>query len=214
MFSGVQAPPSCVNRTLCLWHFFWNTVAWFCLCVNFETGSKFTTQRQTANLRVPYYVKADFSTTFKGSLRRLEQQVEEDHISNLKSNCLHEKSYSKCLVLTHFCQWSTWLFIFNNSSSVGYMHTRIRCRLVILITSSCIKPCPAPASYLILTVITYSQIFLDHPVVPTAHFHFRTRTFDRSSFLLSIGPCHCRRLWSLTFLIIRHIYGSRWPSFM
>lgn len=58
-----------------------------------RSNHKFATQRQTANLRIPYYVKADFATSFKGSLRRLEQQVEEDHIGNLKSNCLHEKSY-------------------------------------------------------------------------------------------------------------------------
>jgi Domain of unknown function (DUF1977) len=54
---------------------------------------KYSTLRHTANLQIPYYVKPDFSTTFKGSLRRLEQQVEEEHISSLKSNCLHEKSY-------------------------------------------------------------------------------------------------------------------------
>lgn len=64
---------------------------------------KFSTQRLTANLRIPYYVKADFSTSFKGSLRRLEQQVEEDHVANLKSNCLHEKSYSKYLHFHQLC---------------------------------------------------------------------------------------------------------------
>jgi DnaJ family protein B protein 12 len=61
-------------------------------------SNKFTARRVTSNLRVPYYVKPDFSTTFKGSLQRLEQQVEEDHINNLKSNCLNEKSYRESIL--------------------------------------------------------------------------------------------------------------------
>jgi len=61
--------------------------------------SKFNVQRVTANLKVAYYVKSDFSTSFKGSLQHLEQQIEEDHVSYLKANCLNEKSYREFLIL-------------------------------------------------------------------------------------------------------------------
>lgn len=54
-------------------------------------------QRKTLNLNVPYYVKIDFATTYKGDLRKLERQIEEDHIANLRSNCYKERSYSKPL---------------------------------------------------------------------------------------------------------------------
>jgi len=51
---------------------------------------------------VEYYVKPDFSTSFKGSLQLLEQQVEEDHVYQLKANCLNEKSYRELFLLVYF----------------------------------------------------------------------------------------------------------------
>jgi len=59
-------------------------------------------QRVTANLKVTYYVKSDFSTSFKGSLQHLEQQIEEDHIGHLKASCLNEKSYRKLWILSQY----------------------------------------------------------------------------------------------------------------
>jgi len=67
-------------------------------------------QRKTLNLNVPYYVKIDFATTYKGDLRKLERQIEEDHIANLRSNCYKERSYSKPLFgfLWHWFRWKSW----------------------------------------------------------------------------------------------------------
>jgi len=56
-------------------------------------------QRSTANLKVAYYVKSDFSTSFQGSLQHLEQQVEEDYVNHLKANCLNEKSYRRWTIV-------------------------------------------------------------------------------------------------------------------
>ena len=51
--------------------------------------------RTTHNLKIQYYVKQDFSSNFAGDLRRIERQVEEEYVSNLRTNCWKERSYSK-----------------------------------------------------------------------------------------------------------------------
>ena len=58
-------------------------------------SSSFNYERKTQNLHVPYFVKQNFNTEYKGNLRRLEQQVEDDYLSNLRSNCFRERSYSE-----------------------------------------------------------------------------------------------------------------------
>jgi DnaJ family protein B protein 12 len=63
-----------------------------------EPTQKYSTSRETQNLRVPYFVKADFHTEYKGSLRRLEQQVEEEYLSSLRANCFRERSYKENLL--------------------------------------------------------------------------------------------------------------------
>lgn len=63
-----------------------------------QTNSKFNVRRVTANLKVTYYVKSDFTSSFQGSLQHLEQQVEEDHVNHLKANCLNEKSYRESVL--------------------------------------------------------------------------------------------------------------------
>jgi len=69
-------------------------INWLC-----KFCSKFNVQRVTANLKVAYYVKSDFTSSFQGSLQHLEQQVEEDHVNHLKANCLNEKSYRELLII-------------------------------------------------------------------------------------------------------------------
>ncbi len=51
-------------------------------------------ERYTSDLRVPYFVKSDFLKQYKGSIHRVEQQVEEDYISNLRMGCYRERSQS------------------------------------------------------------------------------------------------------------------------
>ncbi|CAG0915962.1 unnamed protein product [Notodromas monacha] len=59
--------------------------------------SKYSTEKVTANLKFPYYVKSDFEETYKGSIRTLERNVEEDYISTLRHNCYKERNYSQFL---------------------------------------------------------------------------------------------------------------------
>lgn len=63
---------------------------------------KYNTERTTSNLRVNYYVKSDFKVDFKGDLRRIERNVEEEYISNLRQNCWRERSYSKFFIHVHY----------------------------------------------------------------------------------------------------------------
>ncbi|XP_060586084.1 dnaJ homolog subfamily B member 12-like isoform X1 [Ruditapes philippinarum] len=56
---------------------------------------KYSAQRKTQHLHIPYYVKQDFTSNFAGDLRRIERQVEEEFISNLRQNCWRERSYKE-----------------------------------------------------------------------------------------------------------------------
>jgi len=60
-------------------------------------------KRETVNLKIAYFVKPDFSNTFRGDLRKLEMQVEDDYITHLRQSCYRERSYSKQLLQTVFC---------------------------------------------------------------------------------------------------------------
>ncbi|XP_045597887.1 dnaJ homolog subfamily B member 12 isoform X2 [Procambarus clarkii] len=60
--------------------------------------SKYSVQRSTTNLGVSYYVKPDFSTEYQGSIRRLEQHVEEDYVSTLRNACFKEKNYKENMI--------------------------------------------------------------------------------------------------------------------
>lgn len=57
--------------------------------------SKYSVQRQTQEMKVPYYVKENFHSEYQGSLRRLEISVEEEFVNNLRHACYREKNYSK-----------------------------------------------------------------------------------------------------------------------
>lgn len=51
-----------------------------------------TVKRQTENLRVDYYVTRDFKSEYKGSaLQKIEKNVEEDYVSNVRNNCWKER---------------------------------------------------------------------------------------------------------------------------
>lgn len=63
-----------------------------------QPSKKYSIQRTTTNLRVPYYVKETFHKEFSGSLRRLEAGIEEDYLQNLRQSCFREKSYKENLL--------------------------------------------------------------------------------------------------------------------
>uniref|UniRef100_A0A1I7UCX5 J domain-containing protein n=1 Tax=Caenorhabditis tropicalis TaxID=1561998 RepID=A0A1I7UCX5_9PELO len=54
--------------------------------------SKFSIKRITADLRVPYFVRSDFESSYRGRIRQVEQQVEDDYIQNLRMNCYKEQN--------------------------------------------------------------------------------------------------------------------------
>jgi len=60
-----------------------------------QRTDRYAYHRKTEHLHVPYFVKSDFHQEYKGSLRRLEQHVEDDYVSNLRSNCFKERSYKE-----------------------------------------------------------------------------------------------------------------------
>ncbi|XP_030626820.1 dnaJ homolog subfamily B member 12a [Chanos chanos] len=58
-----------------------------------------TNRRQTANLKVPYYVGDRFLEEYTGmDLKNVERSVEEDYISNLRNNCWKEKQQKEGLL--------------------------------------------------------------------------------------------------------------------
>jgi DnaJ homolog subfamily B member 12 len=56
---------------------------------------KYSYERKTNNLEVPYYVRENFERDYKGSIHRIESQVEDDYLSNLRASCFRERNYSK-----------------------------------------------------------------------------------------------------------------------
>lgn len=63
-----------------------------------QRESKYTMKRETVNLKIAYFVKPDFSNTFRGDLRKLEMQVEDDYITHLRQSCYRERSYRETLL--------------------------------------------------------------------------------------------------------------------
>lgn len=63
-----------------------------------HSNAKYSVQRTTQGLKVPYYVKENFHTEYQGSLRRLEISVEEEYLNNLRHACFREKSYRDTLM--------------------------------------------------------------------------------------------------------------------
>lgn len=62
--------------------------------------STYYLQRFTKDLRVPYYVKPDFEKNYGNNLRQVEQRVEDDYLTLLRSNCYREKNHRESLLWT------------------------------------------------------------------------------------------------------------------
>lgn len=56
-----------------------------------QQDSKYTESRVTEKYAITYFVKP----TFDGSIQKLERQVEEEYINNLKNNCYRERSHKE-----------------------------------------------------------------------------------------------------------------------
>uniref|UniRef100_A0A8D8Y1Z5 DnaJ homolog subfamily B member 12 n=1 Tax=Cacopsylla melanoneura TaxID=428564 RepID=A0A8D8Y1Z5_9HEMI len=59
---------------------------------NLQPSTKYPVPRATQKLNVPYYVKESFGSEYQGSLHRLELNVEEDYINQLRNMCYREKN--------------------------------------------------------------------------------------------------------------------------
>lgn len=46
-------------------------------------------------MQVVYFVKPDFLKNYQGNVQRVEKQVEEEFVNNLRANCFRERSHSK-----------------------------------------------------------------------------------------------------------------------
>ena len=56
-------------------------------------------RRTTNDHHVAFFVKTDFKFETAGELNKIERQVEEDLLIELRQNCFREKSYSELLLL-------------------------------------------------------------------------------------------------------------------
>lgn len=60
------------------------------------SGSGQTIKMRTENLGVVYYVNKDFKNEYKGMLlQKVEKNVEEDYVTNIRNNCWKERQQSK-----------------------------------------------------------------------------------------------------------------------
>ena len=59
---------------------------------------KYSLEKHTTALRVPYYVKENFNEYYDGNLRRLEANIEEEYVGMLRHNCYRERSQRESLL--------------------------------------------------------------------------------------------------------------------
>ncbi|XP_064633473.1 dnaJ homolog subfamily B member 14-like isoform X2 [Lineus longissimus] len=57
-----------------------------------HSSTKYTNERKTANLGIKYFVKQDFNTYYKGSINKVEREVEHEYIQNMREHCYRERS--------------------------------------------------------------------------------------------------------------------------
>jgi len=62
-----------------------------------RTG-KYLYERKTTHIEVPYFVRENFERDYKGSIRRIEAQVEEEYVSNLRGACFRERNYKESMI--------------------------------------------------------------------------------------------------------------------
>lgn len=61
-------------------------------------NGKYNSERQTRELKVSYYVKPDFDKQYGGGVYRIEQQVEEEYVNNLRANCWRERNNKETML--------------------------------------------------------------------------------------------------------------------
>lgn len=82
---------------------------------------KYMYERKTTHIEVQYYVKENFERDYKGNIRRIEANVEEEFITNLRSACFRERNYSKLCLCSRQCltnSFSYFLFVLAEESMI------------------------------------------------------------------------------------------------
>ena len=69
----------------------------FNIFFNFN-NRKYTLEKHTVSLKVPYYVKENFNENYDGNIRRLEANIEEEYVGMLRHNCYRERSQRESLL--------------------------------------------------------------------------------------------------------------------
>lgn len=64
----------------------------------FQKSGKYSLEKHTTALKVPYYVKENFNEYYDGNLRRLEANIEEEYVGMLRHNCYRERSQRESLL--------------------------------------------------------------------------------------------------------------------
>lgn len=65
---------------------------------SFTKNGKYTLEKHTVSLKVPYYVKENFNENYDGNIRRLEANIEEEYVGMLRHNCYRERSQRESLL--------------------------------------------------------------------------------------------------------------------
>ena len=76
---------------------------------------KYIYERKTHNLEVPFFVKEHFERDYKGSIKRIESQVEDDYVSTLRTSCFRERNYSMSNSITIFLFFQKLFLNFQNN---------------------------------------------------------------------------------------------------
>ncbi|KAH1010819.1 hypothetical protein HUJ05_005062 [Dendroctonus ponderosae] len=61
-------------------------------------NTKYTELRKTNELQIPYYVKPSFHDDYPGSLKRLEQLVQEDFVQSMRLQCTKETKFRETMI--------------------------------------------------------------------------------------------------------------------
>lgn len=60
--------------------------------------TKYYYEQRTRNMEIPYYVKENFLTDYKGKIPKIEAQVEDDYLSNMRTSCFRERNYKESMI--------------------------------------------------------------------------------------------------------------------
>lgn len=88
--------------------------------LDFSFVRKYTVERLTVRMKVPYFVKENFHLEYQGSTARLDASVEEEYVTNLKHACYRERNYSEYSNQLSLSTYIRILMVFVRSNFRGF----------------------------------------------------------------------------------------------